>query len=298
MPTLKLKAISSLEKCFYNTDIDALAEKKDFIIFKNERLAFQVAFLNTTIDKFINQCPISVKGSLAEYTTIRQVATVPVNYPAPYVKSEGEYLKKEPGLYPDLIRPLMYDGCVPVPYNNLGTVWVEVDTFGNAKAGDHTLTVEFKNRSGEILASVDVNIRIIDSSLPEQELIHTEWFYTDCIAQYYHVRAFSEKHWKLIENFMRVATRNGVNMILTPVFTPELDTYIGGERLTTQLVDINVVGKDRYEFGFENLHRWIDLALDCGFKYFEIPHFFTQWGSKHAPKFVAKKNGKTRRIFD
>jgi len=297
MPTLKIKAISSLEKCFYNTDIDALSEKKDFIIFKNERLSFQVAFLNTTIDSRIHQCPVIASGDLAKYVTIRQVASVPVAYPAPFVKSEGEYLKKEPGIYPDLIRPLMYDGCVPVPYNNVGAVWVELDTLGEREAGNYSLTIEFKSQENELLASTSVNIRIIDETLPEQELIHTEWFYTDCIAQYYHVRAFSEKHWKLIENFMRVATRNGINVIFTPVFTPELDTYIGGERLTTQLVDITVVGKDKYEFNFEKLERWIDLALDCGFKYFEIPHFFTQWGSKHAPKFVAKKNGKTRRIF-
>ena len=297
MPSLKLKAISSLEKCFYNTDIDALSEKKDFTVFKNERLSFQIAFLNTTIDRFINQCPVAVAGDLVKYTTIRQVAPVPVAYPAPFPMSEGAYLKKEPGLYPDIIRPLQYAGCVPVPYSHLGTLWVDVELDGTLEAGSYSLTVEFKTRSNELLGSVDVSVRVIDANLGEQELIHTEWFYTDCIAQYYHVRAFSEKHWKLIENFMRTATKNGINMILTPVFTPELDTYIGGERLTTQLVDITVVGKDKYEFGFEKLHRWIDLALDCGFKYFEIPHFFTQWGSKHAPKFVAKKNGKTRRIF-
>ena len=297
MPTLKLKAISSLEKCFYNDDIDALCEKKDFIIFKNERLTFQVAFLNTTVDRFINQCPVVIKGDLAKYTTVRQVTNVPVAYPAPFVRSEGEYIKKEPGLYPDLIRPLMYDGAITVPYNNLGAIWVEVDPKNMLDAGEYTLKIALNTRSGEELAATEVNIRIINATLPEQELIHTEWFYTDCIAQHYHVRAFSEKHWKLIESFMRCATKNGVNMILTPVFTPELDTYIGGERLTTQLVDITVLSKDKYGFSFEKLHRWIDLALDCGYKYFEIPHFFTQWGSKHAPKFVAKVNGKTKRIF-
>ena len=297
MPVLKLKALSSLEKCFYNDDIDQKPEKKEFTIFKNERLAFQIAFLNTIADRYIVQCAVNVGGDLAKFTTVKQVGVVPVTYPAPFTRSDGEYIKKEPGLYPDVIRPLYYNGKVPTPCGNLQSLWIEITPSEELLAGDYTLSVSFSSPSNEVLGTVEVTVHIIDETLPEQELIHTEWFYTDCIAQFYHVKAFSEKHWKLIENFMRTATKNGINMIFTPVFTPELDTYIGGERLTTQLVDITVVGKDKYEFGFEKLHRWIDLALDCGFKYFEIPHFFTQWGSKHAPKFVAKKNGRTRRIF-
>ena len=29
----------------------------------------------------------------------------------------------------------------------------------------------------------------------------------------------------------------------------------------------------KYLFDFKKLHRWIDLALDCGYEYFEIPHY-------------------------
>ena len=108
---------------------------------------------------------------------------------------------------------------------------------------------------------------------------------------------FSERHWKLIEEFLRRATENGINMILTPIFTPELDTYVGGERTTTQLLDITVEECGKYAFGFEKVERWIDLCLSVGVKYFEIPHFFTQWGAKAAPKFVATVKGKKKKIF-
>ena len=107
----------------------------------------------------------------------------------------------------------------------------------------------------------------------------------------------SEKHWRMCEEYIRTAVRNGVNMILTPVFTPELDTYVGGERLTTQLVDITVEADGSYGFGFDKLGRWIDMCLGCGVEYFEIPHFFTQWGATAAPKFVARVGGRTKRIF-
>ena len=86
-------------------------------------------------------------------------------------------------------------------------------------------------------------------------------------------------------------------MTKTPIFTPELDTYVGGERLTTQLLDIERAENGSYSFGFEKLHRWIDLALECGYQYFEIPHFFTQWGAKAAPKIIVKVNGKKKKYF-
>ena len=142
-----------------------------------------------------------------------------------------------------------------------------------------------------------LSVRLLDIALPKQKLIHTEWLYTDCIAQAHHVPVFSEEHWQLIENYIRVAVRSGINMIFTPVFTPELDTYIGGERLTTQLIDITVIAENVYEFDCKKLLRWIDLCLSLGVEYFEIPHFFTQWGAEHAPKFEAYVNGERKRIF-
>ena len=39
-------------------------------------------------------------------------------------------------------------------------------------------------------------------------------------------------------------------MLLTPVFTPPLDTAIGGERRTVQLVDVHVT-ENGYTFGFD-----------------------------------------------
>ena len=85
-------------------------------------------------------------------------------------------------------------------------------------------------------------------------------------------------------------------MILTPVFTPPLDTEVGGERPTVQLVDVQKSGDD-YRFGFDRLERWVNLCLDCGVKYFEFSHLFTQWGAEHAPKIMATENGQEKRIF-
>jgi hypothetical protein len=85
-------------------------------------------------------------------------------------------------------------------------------------------------------------------------------------------------------------------MLLTPVFTPPLDTAIGGERLTTQLVGIKKSG-NRYTFNWKLLDRWIEMCNRVGIEYFEISHLFTQWGATHAPKIMATEDGEYKQIF-
>ena len=298
MVKLQMKMISSLEKCFYDDTIDSKKEKKDFIMFKNERLSFQVMFRTEHESLDIERrCDIKLGGELEKYASVRLVANVLNMYPTYNANPGGEFIRTEPGAYPDIIRPLFYNSAVSLPHNQTHALWVDIELPENFAAGCYTISLEMV-LNGETLGKVNGNVTVVDALLPKQKLIHTTWFYTDCIANHYRVKAFSEKHWALIENFMRTAARNGINMILTPLFTPELDTYIGGERLTTQLVDIELdENNGKYTFGFDKLHRWIDLAQSCGFEYYEIPHFFTQWGAKAAPKIIVKVNGRKRKYF-
>ncbi len=293
---LEMKLVSSLEKCFHDDPIKSKREKKQFVMFRNERLAFQVMYRaeNPIVD-IQRWCPIRLGGALAKYATVRLVGNVPNVYPTYGQEPGGEFIRTEPGLYPDLLRPLIYPDAVSLPHAQTHALWIEIELPEGFAAGTYDISVAILLKE-EVLGEVSGKVRVVDAELPKQMLIHTEWFYTDCIANYYHTEAFSEKHWQYIENFMKTAVRNGINMILTPIFTPELDTYVGGERLTTQLVDIELAD-GKFTFGFEKLHRWIDLCLKCGVEYFEIPHFFTQWGAKAAPKIIVKVNGQDEKYF-
>ena len=124
----------------------------------------------------------------------------------------------------------------------------------------------------------------------------TQWFHCDCLADYYRVPVFSEEHWRIIENFVRTAVENGINTLLTPLFTPPLDTGIGHERPTVQLVGVTKEG-DKYSFDYTLLDRWIDMCDRLGVKNLEINHLFTQWGAAAAPKIMATVDGEYRRIF-
>lgn len=291
----RIKVLSSLEKVFCDLPLSEFSEMREFTVFKNQKLVFQVAARNEVIPdgRYTSTLlPVSFDGELAPYFTARQVISVPAAYPTHYNCYDDEYYLRGPGLYPDMIRPLHYHGAIPIPYGLTQTLWIAADLPTDVAAGDYKLTVKLGD-----WASAEVSVKVLAEELPPQKTIHTEWLYSDCIAEYYRVEPFSEEHWRLLESFIRTAVNNGVNMILTPLHTVALDTYVGGERLTTQLLDIEVDEKGKYTFGFDKLGRWIDMCERIGVQYYEIPHFFTQWGAKHAPKTVGVKDGKMQRLF-
>lgn len=296
---VQIKALSSLDKCFLDEDLSSHTEKSSFVMLHNERLALQLAlYTEPNTDRRPLLASLSLTGELAKHIRVRQVLSVPSYYTCEGSSARENMLRTAPGLYPDPIRPLHYKGAFFLIGGQTLSLWLDAELPDDFPAGEYTVDASLKSeRDQSLLATATFAVKVQAQKLPPQKLIHTEWFYTDCIAEAHHVSAFSEKHWKYIENYIRVAIKNGINMILTPVFTPELDTDIGGYRMTTQLVDITLDAPGRYSFSFDKLERWIDLCLSLGVEYFEIPHFFTQWGARHAPKFVARVNGRKKRIF-
>lgn len=193
------------------------------------------------------------------------------------------------GDYPDLLVPC--DGSVSVKAGRPAVLWAEFT--GQTPGEDEAVfTAQGKGQRAEARAAVTVG----ETALPPQQLRHINWFHADCLSTYYGVEVFSEEHWRIVENFMRNAAAHGVNVSFTPLFTPPLDTEVGGERPTVQLVDVVKKGHT-YTFGFEKLDRWIDAATRSGMRYFEFSHLFTQWGAKHAPKIMARTSSGYRRIF-
>ncbi len=299
-PWLDIKPLSSLEKCFPDEVLSGKQIKTEYVAFCNQRLCFQIA---CRVEKDAVDLPLLVRpviiSSLEKCTTLKAVQYMPVRMAVDQTNYDENYLRLTPGLYPDALRPLLYQGKLLELYpRQTDCLWVQIDPGADIVPGNYLFAIElWDEKEKECLAQTEVRIELLPYALPEQKTIHTEWFYTDCLAEQYHVKVFSEKHWELIERYLAVAVQNGINMVLTPIFTPELDTYIGGERLTTQLVDITCDPNGAYSFDFTLLDRWIELCLKLGVAYFEMPHFFSQWGAENAPKIVARCNGRRKRIF-
>lgn len=152
------------------------------------------------------------------------------------------------------------------------------------------------NSTLEVVGNHKFTLKIIDQNLPETELMYTNWFHYDSLADIHGVELYSEKYYEIFKKYISNATKFRMNTLLIPAFTPPLDTFQGEERTNSGVVKIKRIGKD-YQFDFSELERIIKIASDCGITYFEHPHFFTQWGAKHAPNIYADDNGTYKRIF-
>ena len=283
---MKIIALSSLEKVFHD-EAPSAPEYKSFSMLKNERSSFQAAFCPEGGGKVT----VTLGGDLAAAAKAYIVREVPVGLPC-FENADDLYLRKAPGDYPDVLESV--GGEFKAEGGNWYSVWVELSPNGGY-IGSSELTVGI--RCGEESGEARVTVEVIDTELPEQSIICTEWYHSDCICNYYGIEPFSDEYWRINENFMRTAAIHGMNCILTPLFTPPLDTKVGGERRTVQLVKVRRAG-GKYYFDFTNLKKWIDLAQRCGIRYFEMSHFFTQWGAKHAPKIVAiDRKGREKKIF-
>ena len=284
MELLKVKKITSLEKVFPDQEPSGEGMEDVITALKKETVSFQMAYYWGGERK--GRAQVQVTADDKEQVRVRSVRLVPCEYPAHMVADE-DYLTTKPGLYPDLLSEIQPWG-VELISGQWKSLWIDVDTTGLA-AGDHTIKVDMVVE-GEVLDSSIELIHVVDAELPELAVPHTEWFHSDCLANYYGVEVFSEEYWKIVENFVRTAVKRKCNMLLTPVFTPPLDTAIGGERRTVQLVDVHVT-ENGYTFGFDKFERWVDMCKRCGIKYYEISHLFSQWGATMAPKVMGEKDG-------
>ena len=118
------------------------------------------------------------------------------------------------------------------------SLWIDCEIPEDLKGGDYTVSFIFSDNEGMVLAQPEVTIHVVPASLPKQKFLHTEWFYPDCLADYYGVEVYSEEHWNMIEAYLRLAFERGINVAYTPILTPALDTLIGKDRTTVQLVKL------------------------------------------------------------
>lgn len=297
MPQLEYRLTSSLEKCFLDESPLVHPALTHASALRGETFSFQLVWRGT--DSRVDGKQIvffRVESPLAAHIHAASVESVPVRFPAYKTRYDENYLRLTPGLYPDLLVPADGEKQLYVVYNDTRALWLDVEIPADAAAGDVPVTVVLCAADGTEFVRATLTLTVVGASLPAQTLRHTEWFHADCLADYYRVPVWSEEHWRITENFIRGAAKRGVNMILTPVFTPPLDTAVGGERTTVQLVGVRRTA-GVWSFDFARLGRWIDMLDRCGVEYIEIAHLFTQWGAEHAPKIIADVDGVTEKVF-
>ncbi len=292
---------NSLDTVFYDDVSEDTLEYTTAL--RNECFSFQVSF-RAEKEKPDEDSPwtdvkeirVEVESEISDKISVYFMENVPAMRIG-YSTSDDWFLRKGPGLYPDWLdkRKNNFFSAVFGYWKN---IWFNInEELEELSPKQYDIKVKFYDRwSDRVVAEKSIVFDVIDALLPKQHIVTTNWLHYDCMAHFSKTKPLSEDFFKVAENYIRLAAKNGQNMVLTPAFTPPLDTPKGEERETVQLVEIEK--KDgKYIFNFSMLKRFIEIALKCGIEYFEHSHLFTQWGAASAPKIIVRTNGKDERMF-
>lgn len=300
-PGAAMLLCDSLEKIFPDQAPREIDRSLPLIGYRGERTAFQVAVRVPRRDTWDNlrSADITVQAPTGVTARVRAVELVPVTLPAP-ADAGPAYLRTEPGLYPDLLRPLAEGEQLGLNTERWHGIWVDLligeDAPAAAGGADAEVSVEVAIAEGETLAST-VPLRVVAETLPALDIVNTHWFHSDGLISYYDLEPFSERYWEIHENFLRSAAEMSVNSVLTPVWTPPLDTRVGHTRIPTQLLGIHDDGDGTYRFDPQHLMRWLEICRRVGMRHLEVPHLFTQWGARATPAIYVQTPSGTERRF-
>lgn len=288
---LQLIPVSSLEKIFPDEPCACGSTYEQASMFLNERFSYQLAYYYD--GPLLPNVKVTVESPLKPWITIRKTGLVPSEYPCPPL-TDDNVLRRVPGLYPDPLYDIPYDfELLPGQWRSL---FISVGSGCSLPAGTYPVSVFIHTETGSLLGSSTFTITRLDMHLPPQSLCHTEWFHADCIADWYNTEILSDEHFLLMERYIKTAVTYGCNMILTPLFTPPLDTAVGTERPTVQLVEVRL-NDGMYSFNMDLLDKWISMCERAGITYFEFSHLFTQWGAKYAPKIILTSEAGRQQLF-
>ena len=230
---------------------------------------------------------VRVESDLTDYITVYRVYDRKGTYEHPLnKKTDDYYIKSEDDMYPDLLKRT---DTVTTTTDEKCVLLIDVSE-QEKPVGIHTIKILIGDETKEF------TLEVLGTKLVETDLILTNWFHLDGICNYYKVEPFTSDFYERFVWFLESYVRMGNTMILVPAFTPPLDTEVGSERLTTQLVKVSKIGEG-YKFDFSEMKKYLELCKSNGIKYFEHSHLFTQWGGEYCPKIIVEENGIEKNLF-
>ncbi len=306
VPALRTRLLGSLEKVF--ADEPGRGPERDAgVLLRNASHSFVLAVFQEGACWGRTPARIEVDSPLAPWTEVRRILSVPSELPAYDRRDEG-YLRTTPGLYPDVLATLPPDGTTWLVPGRWEAFWVRIRGTDERPlpVGAHPVTLRLSSEATDpdpgaarplLHAESTYRADVLDGSLPPQSVSFSQWLHCDGIASAHGVAIFSEPFWTLLAAYLRTAVAHGVTHLLTPLFTPPLDTAVGGRRPTAQLVGVRALPGGGYAFDFALLDRWIALGCAEGIRVFEFAHLFSQWGLASAPRIVVSRDGRDEDAF-
>lgn len=252
----------------------------------NEQQSFQVVLrLEEEAQQGVR---VFVDGPPGWLIRVRRVGYVPVRHHNTPVDADTDAPDAIPGYVPD---PLFDESDHLLPQGETHAFWVTVQPSAETP-GETSLTVRVEPEHGAAVAR-SATVRLHDVVLgPRKGFPITHWFYVDALIDWYKTDLFDARFWDILPTYISDVAAHGQDTLYVPVFTPPLD----GVKRPSQLLTVRCSGPDSYDFGWQDVKRYLDVAKKSGITHFEWCHFFTQWGAKDAIR-IYEGQGRDRQLL-
>jgi len=256
----------------------------------NEQMSFQVA-MRTTDEKL--RVSVEAEGPGGWTVRVRRVGYVPMlhhNTATKFDPLDMEGIGKVPGYVPD---PLFDENSVMLAQGETHSFWITVRPGRGTRPGQYSIRVRVTPEGGKPQQH-KASVRLYDVVLQKRrDFPIVQWFYVDSLMDWYKTRISDKRLWEILPAYFRDVAEHGQSGVLVPCFTPPTD----GVKRPTQLLKVHRRGKDRYEFDWSDVRRYMRLARQCGVEHFEWNHLFTQWGVKHAIRIYEGQGEDEKRLW-
>jgi len=256
----------------------------------DEQFSFQVGL--RLADGNPQRVRVEIAGPADWSLRVRRVGYVPVahhNVPIPDDPADVDGVGFIPGYVPD---PLFDEDSLLLAPSETHAFWVTIRPGPGATPGDHELRVTVIPAL-DTPATHTVRVRLHPTALGPRRGFHiTHWLYSDALMDWYRTDLFDNRYWRLLSAYVRDAVAHGQDTLYVPAFTPPTD----GVKRPTQLLRVAQTSDGRYEFDWQDVKRYVDVARSAGITHFEWCHLFTQWGAQYAIR-VYHGQGRDERLL-
>lgn len=286
-PNVKFWLESSLKRVFLNSEPGSAASP-ELIVPRNGQVSFQACLRNDRPSALNVKC--SVSGGEGLNVRVRRVGYVPMRFGT--TDTPASELDCGPGLVPD---PLFNDQVADVGPFESTAFWITVKAAKDAKPGERKigvhLTFDNGSKSADMVANVQVSSFVV-KPIHDFPIVH--WWRGECIWDYYKTGMFEDdRWWTLTRGYIKDMIDHRSNSVYIPIFFFRRETF----QRPCQLLKVTEPEPGKYKFDFTEVHRFVQLARECGTEYYEWSAFWVYWGAKHPIQVYTWKDGKAVQLW-
>lgn len=258
---------------------------------RNGLVSFQACLRNDRPWELKPTCTVTGENGLD--VRVRRVGYVPmlhITSDTPPSELEGGNLI--PGFVPDPLYP--ENSAVVPPYENC-SFWITIKVPADATPGRRRLGIQISFHDGTQKADLGADLEVSSFIVrPRCDFPVTNWWRSESLWDWYKTGMYEDpRHWEITRNYVRNMVEHGQDTVYVPIFFMRRETF----KRPAQLLKVTEVSTGKYEFDFGDVSRFLEMAKECGVRYFEWSHLWIYWGVENPIRVYTWKDGEAAMLW-